>query len=37
MTDPAVGKVEGYEPYDRGVQQDIWMKLPDGSQSLGLV
>lgn len=40
MTDPAVGVTnssENYGPYDRGTAQDIWMKLPDGSPSLGLV
>lgn len=37
MTDPAVAYVEGYEPFDRGVDMDIWLKLPNGSYSLGLV
>lgn len=39
MTDPAVAYApgEGYGPYDRGTDLDLWMKLPNGSASLGLV
>ena len=39
MTDPAVAYTpdEDYGPYHRGVEQDIWMKMPNGSDSLGLV
>lgn len=39
MTDPAVAYLPGagYGPYDRGTQQDIWLKAANGSQSLGLV
>ncbi|KAJ7592387.1 glycoside hydrolase family 31 protein [Mycena floridula] len=39
MTDPAVGFLpgEGYGPFDRGTELDVWMKLPDGTPSLGLV
>lgn len=39
MTDPAVAYLpgEGYGPYDRGAEQDIWLKNQNGSQSLGLV
>ncbi|KAF8888302.1 glycoside hydrolase family 31 protein [Infundibulicybe gibba] len=39
MTDPAVAYLpgDGYGPYDRGTQQDIWLKNANGSQSLGLV
>ncbi len=37
MTDPAVALVEGYEPYDRGTNMDVWLKLPDGTISIGLV
>lgn len=39
MTDPAVGYLPdaGYGPYDRGTQDDIWLKNENGSQHLGLV
>ncbi|KAL0955005.1 hypothetical protein HGRIS_003930 [Hohenbuehelia grisea] len=39
MTDPAVGYLPGgnYGPYDRGTALDIFLKSPNGSQSLGLV
>ncbi|KAF9047043.1 glycoside hydrolase family 31 protein [Hymenopellis radicata] len=37
MTDPAVAFVEGYEPFDRGTDMDVWLKFPDGTVSLGLV
>lgn len=37
MTDPAVAYVEGYGPYERGVDLDVYLKLPNGSYSLGLV
>jgi len=39
MVDPAVGFLpgEGYGPYDRGTQLDIWVKAPNGSASLGVV
>jgi alpha-glucosidase (family GH31 glycosyl hydrolase) len=39
MTDPAVGYLpgQGYEPYDRGTQLDLWLKAPNGSASLGVV
>ena len=39
MTDPAVGYLpdQGYEPYDRGTELDVWVKTPDGSASLGVV
>ena len=39
MTDPAVGYLpgQGYEPYDRGTELDLWLKTPDGSASLGVV
>lgn len=39
MTDPAVAYLpgEGYGPYDRGSQMDIWMKADNGSYSLGAV
>ena len=39
MTDPAVGYLpgQGYEPYDRGTELDLWVKTPNGSASLGVV
>ncbi len=39
MTDPAVAYLpgEGYGPFDRGSQMDIWLKAENGSDSLGLV
>ncbi|KAI0317397.1 alpha-glucosidase [Amylostereum chailletii] len=39
MTDPAVAYVpgEGYGPYDRGTEMDVWIKAPNGSASVGLV
>jgi len=39
ITDPAVAYLpgEGYGPYDRGTELDIWLKSANGSQSLGLV
>lgn len=39
MTDPAVAYLpgEGYGPYDRGTDMDVWIKAPNGSASLGLV
>jgi len=39
MTDPAVGHLpgQGYEPYDRGTELDLWIKTPNGSASLGVV
>ncbi|KAH7924680.1 glycoside hydrolase family 31 protein [Leucogyrophana mollusca] len=39
MTDPAVPYLpnEGYGPYDRGTTDGIFMKMPNGSQALGLV
>ena len=39
MTDPAVAYLpgEGYGPYDRGSQMDVWMKAENGSYSLGAV
>lgn len=39
MTDPAIGYLpgQGYEPYDRGTQLDVWVKTPNGSASLGVV
>ncbi|KAF7294555.1 Glycoside hydrolase family 31 protein [Mycena indigotica] len=39
MTDPAVGYApgEGYGPFDRGTQADIWLKNSNGSAHLGLV
>lgn len=39
MTDPAVAYLpgEGYGPYDRGSQKDVWMKAENGSYSLGAV
>ena len=39
MTDPAVGYLpgQGYEPYDRGTQLDLWLKAPNGSASFGVV
>ncbi|KIK51755.1 glycoside hydrolase family 31 protein [Collybiopsis luxurians FD-317 M1] len=39
MTDPAVAYApgEGYGPYDRGTQMDIWMKMPNGSAEFALV
>ena len=40
MTDPAVAYLpgEGYGPFDRGVQDDIWLKAANGSSySLGAV
>ncbi|KAF5371321.1 hypothetical protein D9758_004164 [Tetrapyrgos nigripes] len=39
MTDPAVAYTpdEDYAPYHRGTEMDVWLKLPNGSFSLGLV
>ncbi|KAK0455281.1 glycoside hydrolase family 31 protein [Desarmillaria tabescens] len=37
MTDPAVALQEGYEPYDRGTEMDVWLKMPNGSAAIGLV
>ncbi|KAJ3553318.1 hypothetical protein NM688_g3681 [Phlebia brevispora] len=39
MTDPAVAYLpgEGYGPFDRGSQMDVWMKAANGSDSLGAV
>lgn len=39
MTDPAIGYLpnQGYEPYDRGTQLDLWLKTPNGGPSLGVV
>lgn len=39
MTDPAVGYLpgQGYEPYDRGTELDLWVKTANGSASLGVV
>jgi hypothetical protein len=39
MTDPAVGYLpgQGYEPYDRGTELDVWLKTPNGNASLGVV
>ncbi|KAI9462524.1 glycoside hydrolase family 31 protein [Russula earlei] len=39
MIDPAVGFLpgEGYGPYDRGTQLDLWLQNPNGSASLGVV
>ncbi|KIJ63376.1 glycoside hydrolase family 31 protein [Hydnomerulius pinastri MD-312] len=39
MTDPAVPYLpgQGYGPYNRGTADDIFMKMPNGSQALGLV
>ncbi len=39
MTDPAIGHLpgQGYEPYDRGTELDLWVKTPNGSASLGVV
>jgi alpha-glucosidase (family GH31 glycosyl hydrolase) len=39
MTDPAVGYLpgQGYKPYDRGTDLDVWIKTPDGNASLGVV
>jgi len=37
MTDPAVAYTpdEDYGPYNRGTDLDVWIKLPNGSFSLG--
>ncbi|KAK0441270.1 glycoside hydrolase family 31 protein [Armillaria borealis] len=37
MTDPAVALQEGYGPYDRGTDMDIWLKMPNGSAVISLV
>jgi hypothetical protein len=39
MTDPAVAYLpgQGYGPYDRGTQDDVWLKNANGSAHLGLV
>ncbi|KAF9554267.1 alpha-glucosidase [Agrocybe pediades] len=39
MTDPAVAYLPdgGYAPYDNGKTLDVWLKAPNGSESLGLV
>ena len=39
MTDPAIAYLpnQGYEPYDRGTQLDLWLKTPNGGPSLGVV
>ena len=39
MTDPAVAYLpgQGYEPYDRGTELDVCVKMPNGSASLGVV
>ena len=40
MTDPAVAYLpgEGYGPFDRGSEMDVWMKAANGSSySLGAV
>lgn len=39
MIDPAVGYLpgQGYGPYDRGTELDLWVKTQNGSASLGVV
>ena len=37
MTDPAVKVEEGYAAYDTGKDAGIWLKLPDGSDMVGVV
>ena len=39
MIDPAVAYApsQGYEAYDRGTAMDVWLKAPNGSDSLGVV
>ena len=39
MTDPAVAYLpgQGYAPYDNGKKLDVWLKAPNGSESLGVV
>lgn len=39
MTDPAVAYLPGdtYAPYNNGKALDIWLKAPNGSESLGVV
>lgn len=37
ITDPGVKKEQGYEPYDQGVVQDIFLKYPDGEDYHGEV
>lgn len=39
MTDPAVPYLPGgdYEPYNKGHELDVFLKAPNGSESLGLV
>ncbi|KAF8870107.1 family 31 glycoside hydrolase [Gymnopilus junonius] len=39
MTDPAVAYLpgQGYTPYDNGKKLDVWLKAPNGSESLGVV
>ena len=39
MTDPAVAYLpnQDYAPYNRGEALDVWLKGPDGKESLGLV
>ena len=39
MTDPAVAYApgEGYGPFDRGVDANVWLKNSNGSTFLGVV
>lgn len=39
MIDPAVAYLPGedYEAYNRGTEQDVWLKSANGSASLGIV
>ncbi|PPQ91932.1 hypothetical protein CVT25_000975 [Psilocybe cyanescens] len=39
MTDPAVAYLPGdtYAPYNNGKMLDVWLKAPNGSESLGVV
>ena len=37
MTDPAVHVEDGYDAYERGSEAGVWVKMPDGSDMLGVV
>lgn len=37
MCDPGIRKEKGYEPYDDGIAQDVFVKYPDGTPYTGQV
>ncbi|KAF2790304.1 glycoside hydrolase family 31 protein [Melanomma pulvis-pyrius CBS 109.77] len=36
ILDPGIHAVQGYGPYDRGVEKDVFLKYADGSEYLGV-